>query len=106
MADKKFFKYLDDEGRERLRFKVITSKGKVIDIVIQYETFIDNKWIPIVRYDCAHGFFHRDIMNPNGTQDKSAISIELLEVAIGYAEQELKDNWQNYKNNFLKKLND
>lgn len=106
MADKKFFKYLDDEGRERLRFKVITSKGKVIDIVIQYETFIDNKWIPIVRYDCAHGFFHRDIMNPDGTQDKSAISIELLEVAIGYAEQELKDNWQNYKNNFLKKLND
>lgn len=85
---------------------MITSKGKVIDIVIQYETFIDNKWIPIVRYDCAHGFFHRDIMNPDGTQDKSAISIELLEVAIGYAEQELKDNWQNYKNNFLKKLND
>ncbi len=106
MADKKFFKYLDDDGRERLRFKVITLKGKVIDIVIQYETFVDNKWVPVVRYDCAHGFFHRDIMNPDGSQSKESISINRLEVAIDYAEQELKDNWHNYRNNYLKKLND
>lgn len=106
MADKKFFKYLDDDGTERLRFKVITSKGKVTDIMIQYETYINNKWVPDVRYDCAHGYFHRDIMNPDGSQDKAAISIDKLEIAIGYSEQELKDNWQNYKNNYLNKLND
>ncbi len=106
MADKKFFKYLDEEGRERLRFKVITSKGKVIDIVIQYETYINNKWVPVVRYDCAHGFFHRDIMNPDGSQSKESISIDRLEVAIDYAEQELKDKWHYYRNNYLNKLND
>ncbi len=103
MADKRFFKYLDEEGRERLRFRVITSKGKVIDIVIQYETYINNKWVPVVRYDCAHGFFHRDIMNPDGTQDKESISIDMLEVAIDYAEQDLKDNWNRYKSNFKTK---
>lgn len=103
MADKKFFKYLDEEGRERLRFRVITSKGKVIDIVIQYETYINNKWVPVVRYDCAHGFFHRDIMNPDGTQNKESISIDRLEIAIDYAEQDLKDNWSRYKSNFKTK---
>lgn len=81
-------------------------KGKVVDIVIQYETFINNKWVPIVRYDCAHGFFHRDCMNPDGTQDKVAISIDQLEIALGYAEQELKDNWHIHKSNYLNKLND
>lgn len=106
MADKKFYKYLDDNGTERLRFKVITKKGLVTDIMIQYESYINNKWVPIVRYDCAHGYFYRDIMNPDGSQDKVAISIEKLEIAIGYSEQELKDNWQNYKNNYLNKLND
>lgn len=51
------------------------------------------KWVPVVRYDCAHGFFHRDIMNPDGSQYKKSISIDRLEVAIDYAEQELKDKW-------------
>ncbi len=106
MAEKKFFKYLDEESFERLRFKVTTLKGKVIDIVIQYETFINDKWVAIARYDCAHGFFHRDSMNPDGTQDKSTISIDQLDVALGYAEQDLKDNWQKYRSNYLDKLND
>ena len=80
MADKRFFKYLNDNETERLRFKIITSKGKVIDVVIQYETFINGEWIPIVRYDCAHGYFHRDILNPDGSQNKLPIAIEELEI--------------------------
>lgn len=60
----------------------------------------------VARYDCAHGYFHRDVMLPDGTQEKTAISIIQLDVALSYAEQELKDNWQNYKSNYMKKLND
>ncbi len=55
-----------------------------------------------MRYDCAHGFFHRDILNPDGSQDKMPIAIDKLELAIGYAEQELKDNWENYKQSYFK----
>lgn len=106
MADKKFFKYLNDNETERLRFHVITKKGKVVDVVIQYETLLNGKWLALVRYDCAHGFFHRDVMRPDGKQEKMAIAIEELEVALGYAEQDLKDKWEIYKQNYLKYKND
>ena len=104
MADKSFFKYLNDLETERLRFKIITSKRKVIDIIVQYETLINEKWVPVVRYDCAHGFFHRDTLLPGGKQEKMAIAINDLNIALGYAEQDFKDNWEKYKEGYLKKL--
>ena len=60
MGTKDFIKDLENEDTERLRLKIVTVKGKVADIVVQYESFIDDKWTPIVRYDCAHGFSRRD----------------------------------------------
>ena len=39
-------------------------------LVLQYEAIINEKWVAIVRYDCAHGFFHRDLINPNGDKEK------------------------------------
>jgi hypothetical protein len=102
LADKRFYKYLNDNGTERLRFRIITQKGKVSDVVIQYETLINGKWVAIVRYDCAHGFFHKDMLLPDGSQEKTAIAINDLNIAIDYAEQELKDNWEIYKQKYLK----
>ena len=76
----------------------------MIDVVYQYETYVDNKCIPIVRYDCAHGFFHRDIINPKGDSEKQEITIENLKSASKYAEQDLKDRWEWYKERFKKKI--
>ena len=70
MADKEFIKYLDENGNERLRIRIKTDKGQVVDLVTRYESYIDKKWRPIIRYDCAHGFFHRDILNATGEQEK------------------------------------
>ena len=104
LADKRFYKYLNDDNTERLRFKIITQRGKVTDIVIQYESLINEKWTAIVRYDCSRGFFHRDIQLPDGSQEKTSIAIEDLTIAVGYAEQELKDNWEVYKQRYLKEI--
>ncbi|MDL1964286.1 MAG: hypothetical protein LWW98_08155 [Deltaproteobacteria bacterium] len=30
---------------------------------VQYETKINQIWYPVVRYDTAHGFAHRDLLN-------------------------------------------
>jgi hypothetical protein len=83
--------------------KIKTEKGKVVDMVIQYESFLNNKWTPIVRYDCAHGFFHRDLMY-NGEKEKQTITISSLENALNYAEQDIKDRWEFYKERYLKKM--
>jgi len=104
MGTKEFFNYLDKHYKERLRIKVILKKGKVADILVQYESLINGKWMQIVRYDCAHGFFHRDIIYPNGEQEKQAIEFDDLNSALTYAEQDLKDHWGIYKSKYLKRL--
>ncbi len=104
MKEKEYFKYLDKFENERMRLKIKTHKGKVIDIVVQYETKIGERWKPIVRYDCAHGFFHRDIIFQSGEKEKKAIAITELETALSYAEQDVKDRWEFYKELYLKGL--
>ena len=102
MGSKEFTKILVPDGTDRLRIKIITEKGIVTDVVIQYESKIKDKWHPIVRYDCSHGFFHRDILNPKGEKIKQPISIKNLNDALTYAEQDIKDRWEWYKEKFKK----
>jgi len=104
LKKKEFLKHLDNEGLERVRMKIVVDKGKVKDIVVQYETLLNDKWIAIIRYDCAHGFFHRDVISPTGDKEKKAIAIENLENALQYAEQDIKDRWKFYKQRYMKKL--
>ena len=104
MNKKEFFKYLDNKGEERLRVRLIIDQGKIVDLVFQYESLIQGKWRNIVRYDFAHNFFHRDVIFPNGDQEKTRIDIDDLELASLYAEQDLKDKWQFYKERYIKKL--
>jgi hypothetical protein len=95
---------LDKVGNERLRVRLKAQKGKLVDVVYQYESFIDGKWLPVVRYDCAHGFFHRDILLPGGDKQKQVIAIDNLKTASVYAEQDIKDRWEWYKERFLRKM--
>ncbi len=58
----------------------------------------------IVRYDCAHGFLHRDVMLPKGKTEKQPLSIANVNDALQYAEQDIKDRWQWYKERYIKGL--
>lgn len=84
--------------------RITVENGKVVDIVVQYETMINGKWFAIVQYDCAHGFLHRDVIHPNGDKEKQVIEFDNLEMALIYAEQDFKDRWEFYKSRYLKQL--
>ncbi len=102
MGSKEFTKELIPGGDDRLRIRIDIEKGKVTDVVVQYESKIKDKWYSIVRYDCSHGFFHRDVLNPKGEKIKQPISIHNLKDALTYAEQDIKDRWEWYKEKFKK----
>jgi hypothetical protein len=104
MNKKEFIKILDKLGIERLRIRLTIENGQIADLVIQYESFIDEKWTGIVRYDMKHGFFHRDLMTSGGEKIKTAIEMPDLKTASTYAEQDIKDKWEFYKEKYLKKL--
>jgi len=104
MGIKEFTKEISPDGNERLRIKIVAQKGKISDIVVQYESKIMDKWHPIVRYDCSYGFFHRDILTPKGEKLKQVISIKNLKDALTYAEQDIKDRWEWYKERYKKRM--
>lgn len=58
---------------DRKRHEPVTERGKVIRFVVQYETFIEGEWRPVIRYDTAHGFPHVDRIRPDGTVEKISL---------------------------------
>ena len=103
-SNKEFTKNLGDSNTERLRVKLTLNKGKLVDFVFQYESFINGRWLEIIRYDIAHGFFHRDYMTPKGDKEKTRIEMPDIKTSATYAEQDIKDKWEFYKTKYLKEL--
>jgi len=99
-----FTSYLDVWRQNRIRVRLITENGDLQDVMFQYETLLNEEWTAIVRYDCAHGFFHRDVLLPSGDKEKQTIEIDTLKRAAQYAEQNLKDRWEWYRERYIKKL--
>ena len=102
MNEKEFFIYLGSDNADRLRFSMRKDKGVIVDLLIQYESFINDLWHTIVRYDCAHGFFHRDMMKPNGEKEKKIIDMPNLNTAFTYAKQDIEDRWIWYKEQYIR----
>jgi hypothetical protein len=104
MGEKYYFRWLT--RYDRIRQNLSIKKGKVINFIVQYEIYFGNKWHPIIRYDTAHGFFHRDTIFPDGTKIKTPIPGMTFNEAIVFSENDLLQNWQQYRKNYEEKKND
>ena len=85
---------------DRYRHLHITEKGKIVFFRLQYETKIYDIWHAVVRYDTAHGFAHRDLLNIKGQVKKTPLLNQNYNDALIFAESNLKTNRENYKKNF------
>ena len=87
-----------DEDRIRVDFE--TDRGEVVALhVVQYETSREGEWLPVARYDTAHGFFHMDLYTIRGPV-KYHIFVPDLSQALTFAIDDLKANWRLYKRQF------
>ena len=77
--------YLTTELTDRLRVNAQKEKGIICEFIVQYETMISEEWQPIVRYDTAHGFAHKDIMKAGEEIIKQPLSFENNNLAFTYA---------------------
>jgi len=98
--------YLSALQKDRLRVWASREKNEIVEFVVQYEAEIHGSWHPVVRYDTSHGFAHRDLMYPDGSVDKQPLLFESYNLALTFATQELKQNWQRYRHNFEEETND
>jgi hypothetical protein len=74
----------------RLRGNMI--KSFVVQAEIRVTEKDKKKWNPLVRYDCAHGFIHRDLINLDGKQVKEKLASQNLKHGVDIAIQEIKCN--------------
>jgi len=75
---------------------------RLVSFTVQYETFWKGKWLPVARYDSAHGFAHRDLYDIRGRAIKTPLFIRNYNQALTFAELDLKANWRIYRERFLR----
>ncbi len=102
MQEIEYLIYLTAESTDRLRVYAQKEKGEILEFVVQYEAMISGEWQPIVRYDTAHGFAHKDIMRPKREAIKQPLFFETYNLAFTFATLDLKANWMQYRDNFEK----
>ena len=95
---------LSRDGQNRYRHRHVLDKDRIVEFSAQYETYVAGKWHPIVRYDSAHGFAHRDLIHPEGTETKTEFRYWDYAQVLTYGERDLKENWPSYRDLYLKEL--
>lgn len=91
---------LGTDGRRRTRH--VRVGRNIIEFIVQYEVRLKDEWYPIVRYDMVHGFAHKDILSLKGKVKKEALPFSEWNLALTFAEKDLRENWMKYRENFFK----
>ena len=100
MADKEYLIRLGERARKRHHHK--TDRGDVVAFMVQLEVEVEEGiWRPVLRYDCAHDFTHRDRYNLKGEQDKQEIPLTYPE-SLDLADKDINENWDIYRERFLR----
>ena len=98
VTEKEFLVPLDLNARMRVRHSV--EKGRVKAFTVQLEVLLADRWMPVVRYDTAHDFAHRDLYTKDGKQVKTPLGMDFNQ-ARTFAQQDILTNWQEYRRTFL-----
>ncbi len=85
----------------RIRHSHRTEQRRIVAFSLQLEVEVEDGWKPIIRYDTAHGSAHIDRFNLRGKLRKEWL-IEGFRDALARAERDLKQNWQVYRERFLR----
>ena len=101
MKRKEYVYLLSDTDRKR---HIHSRTGKITDFLVQYEVLIDGKWAPVVRYDTAHGYAHKHILNPDGSKQKVILGAYGYEAALSLADLDINQNWKAYKARYMRRL--
>jgi hypothetical protein len=104
LSETSFLIYLDAAQVNRYRHWHMWDRGEVTEFMIQYETFIGDRWHPILRYDSAHGQAHRDLIHPDGTQTKEMYPNYSYAEIMTIGQRDIIENWLTYRANYVKEF--
>ena len=88
-------------AKTRYRHAHVRVGSRITTFRVQLEARDGGEWWPVVRYDTAHGFAHRDLMNKQGLVQKTPLFNMDYNDALTFAENDLKANWAHYEASFF-----
>jgi hypothetical protein len=91
-------------GEAHIRCSFQRLKNRILRFTVQLEFRHGDDWFPVVRYDNAHGFCHRDTLHPDGSQEKTGVFVGDLNETFTFAVEELRANWEAYRARYLGEL--
>lgn len=86
---------IPDDTRMRCSYKRL--RKRIVQYTVQLEIRIEEQWRPVVRYDNAHGFCHRDTIHFDGTQDKTPVYYGTANETFTQAIEDLRTNWETHR---------
>ena len=98
MRTVEYYKRFDEENVARIVFKV--ERGKIMRFVVQLECRYGEEWHPVLRYDTAHNFAHRDVLRPNRDTVKQELNLRDYNEALTFAIDDLAQNWHRYRQRY------
>ncbi|HKG26082.1 MAG TPA: hypothetical protein VKB09_10570 [Thermomicrobiales bacterium] len=98
-----FFKTLNTNG-DVMRVSFASERGVVLRYVVQLEVYVDGRYYPAVRYDSAHDYPHRDVLDWEGqVVDKIWLSPVTDDQALTAAIEAVARDWPTYREDFLRR---
>lgn len=95
-----FHRYLDDNNALRVRFEL--EHGRIVGFTVQLECRFgeDERYVPVVRYDTAHGLAHCDRLQPYDPAVKTEMASRDYNESLTLALQDLANNWEPYRRRY------
>ena len=84
-----------------IRINLIKEGGRIVDFQVVYYTVIGGKNHQVVRYDCCHGYPHRDSLYTNPPK-KEELPKRPLNELVKDAVYEIKGGWETYKRKYMR----
>ena len=100
MRTVEFRRLLDYDNALRVMFEM--ERGQILRFAVQLECQFmeDGEWIPVVRFDTAHGYAHRDIMHPIKTEEKTEMSVQDYNEAFTIAMDDVVEKRYDYRRRY------
>ena len=88
-------------GEARLRCSFVRRRRMIKNFTVQMEIRIGDHWVAVIRYDNAHGFCHRGVLHPDGSQDKVQVFVGDVNETFTFAIEDVRVHWQVHRARFL-----
>lgn len=99
--NRRFETRLGQDVADWLRVRFLVERGTVLRFTVQYEAVVEGTTFPVVRWDTAHGFVHRDTLDWEGrVVEKLPVASPSYNDAMTKAIVDIRSRWPTFREEF------